>query len=131
MKDQTNHHNNRSQSIRTCPFNNQIFLVTQLTIATLTQSITHMNTLTIIHSNKKSTNGSSSRNEQSLVIHHLNFTLKFRQNNQIRAIKITNEDFHSTPENKNHHFDQLASNIGNANRQKVKTAKYNTNRFFW
>lgn len=126
----TNHPSNSNQSIRTWPFINQIFWVTPLANETFTQSITHINTLTIIHKSKKSTNGSSSRNAHSWVIQFLKDILKFRQNNPTIAIKITNEDFRNIHENRNQTLDPFAFTTGKKNKQKHKTAKYNTNHFF-
>jgi hypothetical protein len=87
------------------------------------QSITHINTLTIIHNNTKSTNGSSSRKAHNLVIQPLKDMLKFHRNNPIIAIKITNEDFHNIQENKNQTFSPLASIIGKKKKQKAKIIK--------
>ena len=124
INDHTNHHNNNNPSIANWPFKNQIFWVTPLTTATFAQSITHMNTLTIIHNNTKSTNGSSSRKAHNLVIQPLNEILKFHKNNPIIAIKITNVDFHNIDENKkNRTFSPLATITGNTNKQKAKITK--------
>lgn len=90
-----------------------------------------MKTLAIIHSNKKSTNGSSSRKAHNLVIQPLKDILKFHKNSHIIAINITNVDFHNIfPNKKNQTLDPFASITGKNNRQKVKIHKYKTNHFF-
>jgi hypothetical protein len=123
MKDQTNHHNNNNPSISTCQLIIQIFCVTPLAIAIFDQSNTHINTLTIIHNNTKSTNGSSSRKAHNFVIHPLKEILKFHKNNPTIASNITNHDFHSIPESKNLTPLPLAFTTGKRNKQNVKTAK--------
>ena len=123
MKDQTSHHNNSNPSRSICPLIIQTFCVTPLIIAILAQSNTHINTLTIIHNNTKSTNGSSSRKAHNLVIHHLKEILRFHKNNPIIANNITNHDFHSIQESKNLTQFQFASTTGNKNKQNAKIAK--------
>jgi len=100
-----------------------------LTTATLTQSITHINALTIIHNSTKSTNGSSSRKEHNLVIHDLKETLRFQANNAINANVIIIEDLHSVHENNNLLLLQSAITIGKISKHKVNTTKYTTNHF--
>ncbi len=123
MKDQTNHQSNNNPSISTCPFIIQTFWVTPLAIAIFDQSNTHINTLTTIHNNTKSTNGSSSRKAHNLVIHPLKEILKFHKNNPTIASNITNHDFHNIPESKNLTPSPFALTTGKRNKQKVKTAK--------
>ena len=123
MKDQTNHQSNNNQLISNQTPDNSILEVIAFSPAIPAQSITHINTLTIIHNNTKSTNGSSSRKAHNLVIRHLKEILKFHRNNPAIAINITNHDFHSIPENKNLIPSPFALIIGKTNKQKVKTAK--------
>lgn len=123
IKLQTNHPNNNIPSIATRPLNNEIFCVTPLAIAIPAQSITHINTLAIIHNNKKSTNGSSSRKAHNLIIQPLKDILKFHKNNPTIAINITNPDFHNIHENKNLTPLPFAFTTGNKNKKKVKTHK--------
>jgi len=123
MKDQINHQSNNNQSIATCPFMIEIFWVTPLAAAIFHQSNTHINTLTTIHNNTKSTNGSSSRKAHNLVIHPLNEILKFHENNPIIASSITNPDFHNIPERKNLTPFPFAFTTGKRNKQNVKIAK--------
>ncbi|MBO7505713.1 hypothetical protein J6T66_06425 [bacterium] len=82
-----------------------------------------MNTLTIIHNNTKSTNGSSSRKAHNFVIHPLKDILKFHKNNPIIASNITNHDFHNIPESRNLTPIPLASTTGNRNKQNAKIAR--------
>ena len=120
--DHTNPHNNNKQSTTNWPFRNQTFWVTPLAMATFTQSITQINTLTIIHNNTKSTNGSSSRREHNLVIHPLKEILKSHKNGPPIAISITSPDFHNIHENKNPTLFPFAFTTGNKNKQNAKTA---------
>jgi len=123
MKDQTNHQSNNNPSIRTCQVIIEIFWVTPLAIDIFAQSNTHINTLTIIHNNTKSTNGSSSRKAHNLVIQPLKEILKFHKNNPATASNITNPDFHNIPESKNLTPSPFALTTGKRNKQNVKTAR--------
>ena len=107
----------------TRPLNKEIFWVIPLSKAIPAQSITHINTLAIIHNNKKSTNGSSSRNAHNFVIQPLNDMLKFHKNNPTIAINITNPDLNNIPESKNLTQLPFALTTGNKNKKKVKTHK--------
>ena len=124
MKDQTNHQSNNNQLISNQTPDNSILEVIAFSPAIPAQSITHINTLTIIHNNTKSTNGSSSRKAHNLVIHPLKDTLKFHKNNPTIANNITNPDLHNNPENKNLTPLVSTSTIGKRiNKQSVRTTK--------
>jgi len=124
MKDRANHQSNNNQLTTNQAPDNSILEVISFAPAMLAQSITHMNTLTIIHNNTKSTNGSSSRKAHNLVIHPLKDMLKFHKNKHTIASNITNHDFHNSLENKKLTPFSSTLTIGKrTNKQKAKTAK--------
>ena len=124
MNDQTNHQSNNNQLTIIHELDKDTLVVIACTLTIFAQSITHINTLTIIHNNTKSTNGSSSRKAHNLVIHPLKEILKFHKNSPTIASNITNPDFHNIHENKNQTpFPSTFTTGKRTNKQSARIAK--------